>query len=190
MSGAARTAPWPVTPGPLVVLVGTMGVGKSTVGRLLAERLGVAHRDTDDDIVTGQGRAVVDLFREHGEAGFRALEKEAVRVALAEHDGVLSLGGGAVLDEGTRALLTGRHVVWLTMDEAEAVRRVAGDRGRPLLAAGDAAGRWAALDRARRPLYEQVAACAVTTDGRTPQEVTAAVLDTLERRGAAGTPAP
>lgn len=179
-----RAVPRPVATGPLVVLVGPMGVGKSTVGRLLAERLGVAHRDTDDDLVTDQGKSVAELFGEHGEAGFRALEKEAVRVALAEHEGVLSLGGGAVLEQDTRSLLAGRHVVWLSMAGTEAVRRLADEGTRPLLA-GDAAGRWAALARARRSLYEEVAACHVPTDGRTPAQVVAAVLETLPRRSSA-----
>ncbi|OSZ55238.1 shikimate kinase, partial [Streptomyces pharetrae CZA14] len=97
--------------GPVVVLVGPMGVGKSTVGRLLAERLGVEYRDTDDDIVAEQGRAIADIFVDEGEPYFRAVEKRAVHQALAEHDGVLALGGGAILDPDTRALLAGRPVV-------------------------------------------------------------------------------
>ncbi|MFE5759275.1 shikimate kinase, partial [Streptomyces massasporeus] len=90
--------------GPLVVLVGPMGVGKSTVGRLLAERLGVSYRDTDDDIVAEQGRSIAEIFVDEGESAFRAVEKAAVRRALGEHDGVLALGGGAILDTDTRAL--------------------------------------------------------------------------------------
>ncbi|MCT7356561.1 AAA family ATPase, partial [Streptomyces sp. 15-116A] len=82
--------------GPLVVLVGPMGVGKSTVGRLLAERLGVAYRDTDDDIIAERGRTVAEIFAGEGEAAFRAAEARAVADALAGHDGVLALGGGAV----------------------------------------------------------------------------------------------
>ena len=88
-----------------VVLVGPMGVGKSTVGVLLAERLGCRFRDTDEDIVAEQGRTVADIFVDEGEPVFRAVEKQAVRRALAEHDGVLALGGGSILDADTRALL-------------------------------------------------------------------------------------
>jgi shikimate kinase len=88
---------------PLVVLVGPMGVGKSTVGRLLAERLAVGYRDTDDDIVAARGRSIAEIFVDEGEAAFRAVEKGAVRAALDGHDGVLALGGGAILDAGTRA---------------------------------------------------------------------------------------
>ncbi|QIJ65851.1 shikimate kinase [Streptomyces sp. JB150] len=169
--------------GPLVVLVGPMGVGKSTVGRLLAERLGVGYRDTDDDIVAEQGRAIADIFATEGEPHFRALEKRAVRRALAGHDGVLALGGGAVLDPDTRALLAGQRVVYLTMEAGEAARRIGPDTTRPLLAV-DPQERWRALAEARRPLYTEVARAMVATDGRTPAEVARAVLDALELKHA------
>ncbi|WP_432139822.1 MULTISPECIES: shikimate kinase [unclassified Streptomyces] len=169
--------------GPLIVLVGPMGVGKSTVGRLLAERLGVGYRDTDDDIVVAQGRPVSDIFVEEGEPAFRALEKEAVREALAGHDGVLALGGGAVLDADTRALLAGRRVVYLSMDVEEAVRRTGLGVARPLLAVNPRK-QWRELMEARRHLYEQVATAVVATDGRTPEDVTRAVLDALELKEA------
>ncbi|MFI2414193.1 shikimate kinase [Streptomyces sp. NPDC018947] len=172
-----------MTTGPLIVLVGPMGVGKSTVGRLLAERLGVGHRDTDEDIVTEQGRAIADIFVDEGEAAFRALEKQAVRRALTEHAGVLALGGGAVLDDGTRGLLAGRRVVYLSMDVEEAVRRTGLNVARPLLAVNPRK-QWRELMEARRHLYEEVATVVVATDGRTPEEVTRAVLDALELKEA------
>ncbi|NUP36402.1 MAG: shikimate kinase [Streptomyces sp.] len=155
---------------PRVVLVGLMGVGKSTVGRLLAERLGVGYRDTDDDIVAAEGRSIAEIFVAEGEPVFRAIEKRAVHRALAEHDGVLALGGGAILDADTRALLAGQRVVYLSMTAEEAIRRVGLDRARPLLAA-DPHGRWRVLMEARRHLYEEVADAVVATDGRTPEEV-------------------
>ena len=83
---------------PLVVLVGPPGAGKSTVGHALASRLAVAYRDTDDDVVAALGKPVADIFVTDGEAAFRAAERAAVSTALAEHDGVLCLGGGAVTD--------------------------------------------------------------------------------------------
>ncbi|MGX1680544.1 shikimate kinase [Streptomyces althioticus] len=168
---------------PRLVLTGPMGVGKSTVGRLLAERLGVGYRDTDDDIVAAQGRAVSDIFVEDGEPAFRALEKEAVRQALASHDGVLALGGGAVLDPDTRALLAGERVVYLSMDVEEAVRRTGLGAARPLLAVNPRK-QWRELMEARRHLYEETATAVVPTDGRTPEEVAEAVLDALEQKEA------
>ncbi|MEU0739632.1 shikimate kinase [Streptomyces sp. NPDC006134] len=169
--------------GPLLVLVGPMGVGKSTVGQLLAQRLGVAYRDTDDDIVAGQGRAIADIFVDEGESAFRAIEKRAVHAALAEHDGVLALGGGAVLDPDTRALLAGHRVLYLSMDVEEAVRRTGLNTARPLLAVNPRR-QWRELMEARRHLYEEVATAVVATDGRTPDEVTEAALDALELKEA------
>ncbi|MEU4983833.1 shikimate kinase [Streptomyces sp. NPDC021969] len=169
--------------GPLVVLVGPMGVGKSSVGQLLAERLGAVFRDTDEDIVTAQGRSIAEIFVDEGEPVFRELEKEAVRTALGEHDGVLALGGGAVLDADTRALLAGHRVVYLSMDVEEAVRRTGLNVARPLLAVNPRK-QWRELMEARRHLYEEVATAVVATDGRTPEEVTQAALDAVELKEA------
>jgi shikimate kinase len=168
---------------PVVVLVGPMGVGKSTVGRLLAERLTVGYRDTDDDIVAEQGRAIAEIFVDEGEAAFRAIEKDAVRQALAEHDGVLALGGGSILDEDTRALLAGQRVLYLSMDVEEAVKRTGLNAARPLLAVNPRK-QWRELMEARRHLYESIATAVVATDGRTPEEVTEIALDALELKEA------
>ncbi|MER7721734.1 shikimate kinase [Streptomyces flaveolus] len=168
---------------PLIVLVGPMGVGKSTVGQLLAERLGTAYRDTDEDIVSAQGRTIAEIFVDEGEPAFRVLEKRAVHTALAEHDGVLALGGGAILDADTRGLLAGRRVVYLSMDVEEAVKRTGLNAARPLLAVNPRK-QWRELMEARRHLYEEVATAVVATDGRTPEEVTQAALDALELKEA------
>ncbi|MFF4370103.1 shikimate kinase [Streptomyces sp. NPDC001594] len=168
-----------MTGGPLVVLVGPMGSGKSTVGALLAERLGVPYRDTDADIVAAQGREISDIFVDEGEPYFRELERDAVAAAVAGHTGVLALGGGAVLDAGTRALLAGLPVAYLSMDVEEAVRRVGLGAARPLLAVNPRR-QWRELMDARRPLYTEVARVVVATDERTPEEVAQAVLDALE----------
>ncbi|GAA4581106.1 shikimate kinase [Actinocorallia cavernae] len=169
--------------GPRLVLVGPMGVGKSTVGRLLAERLDVGYRDTDDDIVAAEGREISEIFVDEGEEHFRALEKAAVATALTEHRGVLALGGGAVLDADSRALLAPHPVVYLSMDVEEAVRRTGLNVARPLLAVNPRK-QWRELMEARRHLYEEVATAVVTTDGRTPEEVTQAALDALELKKA------
>lgn len=168
---------------PVVVLVGPMGVGKSTVGQLLAERLGVVYRDTDDDIVAEQGRTIAEIFVDEGEAAFRAIEKAAVHRALAEHEGVLALGGGSILDADTRALLGGQRVVYLSMDVEEAVKRTGLNAARPLLAVNPRK-QWRELMEARRSLYEEVATAVVATDGRTPEEVTQVALDALELKEA------
>ncbi|MFF1358819.1 shikimate kinase [Streptomyces sp. NPDC058297] len=169
--------------GPLVVLVGPMGVGKSTVGELLAEWLGCPYRDTDADIVAAQGRPIADIFVDEGEPHFRALERQAVSAAVAEHPGVLALGGGAILDESTRALLAPLPVVYLSMDVEEAVKRTGLNTARPLLAVNPRR-QWRELMEARRHLYTEVARVVVPTDDRTPEEVARAVLDALELKKA------
>ncbi|WP_327120592.1 3-dehydroquinate synthase [Streptomyces sp. NBC_01341] len=173
--------------GPLIVLVGPMGVGKSTVGELLAERLGAGYRDTDADIVATAGKAISEIFFDEGEEHFRALEREAVKAAVDQHTGVLALGGGAVLDDATRALLAGRPVVYLSMDVDEAVRRVGLNTARPLLAVNPRR-QWRELMDARRHFYEEVALATVATDDRTPEEVARAILDVLELPERTGEP--
>ncbi|MFF5725730.1 3-dehydroquinate synthase [[Kitasatospora] papulosa] len=175
---------------PLIVLVGPMGVGKSTVGELLADRLGTTYRDTDADVVAAAGKSIAEIFFDEGEERFRALERRAVRDAVAEHPGVLALGGGAVLDGTTRELLAGHRVVYLSMDVDEAVRRVGLNTARPLLAVNPRR-QWRELMDARRHLYEDVAGATVATDERTPEEVAQAVLDAtgLPERTAAAVPA-
>ena len=166
---------------PRAVLVGPMGAGKTTVGRILAERWGVAMRDTDADVEASVGKTVQDVFVDEGEEAFRALEKQAVATALAEHDGVLSLGGGAVLDPDTRAALTGRPVVFLRVGLADASRRVGLGQGRPLLL-GNVRSRIRTLLEERTPVYESVAALVVETDGRTPAEIAAEIAARLEEQ--------
>ncbi|MEV6440277.1 3-dehydroquinate synthase [Streptomyces anulatus] len=165
--------------GPLVVLVGPMGVGKSTVGELLAARLGTTYRDTDADVVAEAGKPIAEIFYDEGEEHFRALERRAVEAAVAGHTGVLALGGGAVLDAATRELLAGRPVAYLSMDVDEAVRRVGLGAARPLLAVNPRR-QWRELMDARRHLYEEVARTVVATDENTPEEVAQAIIDALE----------
>ncbi|WP_322747538.1 MULTISPECIES: shikimate kinase [unclassified Frankia] len=155
---------------PVVVLVGPPGSGKTTVGQVLARRLGTAFRDTDADVARHAGMPVGDIFIERGEDAFRALERDAVARALTEHEGVLALGGGAVLDAATRASLRGHLVVHLDVRVSDAVARVGLARDRPLLVEGPRT-RITAMLRARAPLYAEVATAVVDTAGRTPEEV-------------------
>lgn len=163
---------------PIVVLIGTMGAGKTTVGRILARELGVEFRDTDHDVEERTGRTIADIFVEDGEAAFRALEKDAVATALSTHDGVLALGGGAVLDVDTRALLTGHTVAFLRVGLADASSRVGLGAARPMLL-GNVRGRVKQLLDERTPIYESLATISVDTDGRTPAEVATEVRAAL-----------
>jgi len=165
--------------GPRAVLVGPMGAGKTTVGRILAERWGVSVRDTDHDIEQVAGKTVQDIFVDDGEAAFRTLERTAVATALAEHDGVLSLGGGAVLDPTTQTALAGHPVVFLKVGLADASRRVGLGQGRPLLL-GNVRSRIKTLLEERTPIYESVATLVVDTDGRPPAEIAAEIATRLE----------
>lgn len=167
--------------GPVLVLVGPSGAGKTTIGQLLAERLGVGFLDTDAAVAARAGKPVPEIFFDDGEPVFRALEQEAVAAALTEHTGVLALGGGAVLAEPTRRRLAGHRVVFLTVGLADAVRRVGLARDRPLLALNPRAELRVMLAR-RQPVYESVATLTVPTDGRTPEEVAAEVLAAVPDR--------
>ena len=178
--------------GPRVVLIGPPGCGKSTVAGVLAERLGLAARDTDTDVEVVAGKSVADVFLEDGEPRFRALEREAVTQALAVHDGVLALGGGAVLDEYTQAALeayaaAGGVVVFLDVSLAHAGPRVGFNQARPLLL-GNPRAKWQALMDGRRPVYERLATLRVLTDARTPGQV-AHEIETALGEAPSATPA-
>ncbi|GAB6985921.1 shikimate kinase [Nocardioides pyridinolyticus] len=165
----------------MIVLIGPMGAGKTTVAGLVARRLGTTARDTDHDVEATAGRPISEIFVDEGEAAFRTLERAAVAEAVATHDGVLALGGGAVLDPGTRDLLAGHEVVFLRVGLADAVKRVGLGTSRPLLL-GNVRGRIKALLDERTPVYESVATLVVDTDGRSPQDVAEEIVTTLARK--------
>jgi shikimate kinase len=164
---------------PTLVIVGPPGAGKTTVGRVLARRLGVAFADVDAMIEQRTGRAIADLFLEDGEDGFRTLERQVVAEALGSHDGVLALGGGAVLAAETRALLRAHRVVHLSVGLADGLRRTGMSTARPLLAGVNPRATFKALLDARAPLYREVATVQVATDRRSANQVARAVLEAI-----------
>lgn len=165
---------------PKAVLVGLPGSGKSTIGRRLAKALGVGLLDTDVAIEQRTGRSIADIFATDGEQEFRRIEEDVVRAALADQDGVLSLGGGAVTSPGVRAALAGHTVVYLEISAAEGVRRTGGNTVRPLLAGPDRAEKYRALMAKRAPLYRRVATMRVDTNRRNPGAVVRHILSRLQ----------
>jgi shikimate kinase len=153
-----------------------MGAGKSTVGRLLAGRLGVPFVDSDQELTARTGRTPREIFATDGEPVFRALERELVAELVTDAtDRVLALGGGALEDPATRAVLRDAVVVHLDVSHEAMLARVGRDPGRPILARPG-------LDRLHRnrlAAYRAAAQVDVTTDGRTPQQVVEAVLASL-----------
>ena len=162
---------------PRYVVVGPPGAGKTTVSELLAARLGLPFRDADADIVALAGKPISDIFTDDGEPVFRAMEEEAVAKALVEHEGVLALGGGAVLSAATRERLQEHTVVFLNVGMAEGVRRTGLAANRPLLTGINPRATFKALLDARLPLYREVATIEVLTDSLDPEQVTDAVIE-------------
>jgi shikimate kinase len=158
-----------------IVIVGAPGSGKSTVGVMLAEQLGVAFRDVDAVIVERAGKPIAEIFTDDGEAAFRTLE-EQVTAELLELPGVLSLGGGAVLSPATRAALRGKRVVWLRIGLSQSVKRVGLDTARPLLL-GNVRGQLLKLLNERAALYAEVATEVVDTDDKTPAQVVEMIMN-------------
>jgi shikimate kinase len=157
-----------------VVLIGPMGAGKSSVGKRVARALDVPFFDTDAAIARDHG-AIDRIFEEKGEPYFRALEREAVSVGLAA-GGVVSLGGGAVLDERTQADLAAHRVVLLTVAPRVVAIRVRGS-SRPLLQGDDAAARWSAIYEERRPIYERLADVSFDTSSGPMQNVVDRIVE-------------
>lgn len=157
---------------PAAVLVGPPGAGKTTVGQAIAARLGVVFGDTDHMIEERAGKPIPEIFIDDGEPAFRALERETIATALETFEGVLALGGGAILDPGTRDALRPHTVVFLSVELPAAVKRVGLGAGRPLLSVNPRATLKFLLEQ-RRPLYESVATHTVHTDEREPDEIAA-----------------
>jgi shikimate kinase len=164
---------------PPVVLIGPPGAGKTTVGTMVAALVGVGFTDTDAIVEAAAGKPVSDIFVQDGESEFRRLERDAVAAALSDGDGVVGLGGGAVMDRRTQALLAGRRVVYLETGFTELAKRVGLDRARPLLIGTNPRAQLKALLEARLPVYEKLAWLTVRTDGRDPGQIAAEIAGAL-----------
>ena len=164
---------------PKAVLVGLPGSGKSTIGRRLAKALKLTLLDTDAAIEETTGRTIADIFTTDGEKEFRRIEEGVIRSALQTHDGVLSLGGGAVTTPGVRDALSGHTVIYLEISAAEGVRRTGGSTVRPLLAGPDRGEKFRKLMSERVPLYRRIATIRVNTNRRNPGAVVRHIVHRL-----------
>lgn len=162
------------------VFIGMPGAGKTTVGKQVAQALGVAFRDSDDLIEEREGRSIPEIFESVGESGFRAIEAEVIRDALEDFDGVLSLGGGAVVTAATRDILQDYPVFLIDVDNEELVRRLTSSSIVRPLVAQDPSGRVATLRREREDLYRRSARYTVYSDGRPARRVARQVLAILD----------
>jgi shikimate kinase len=165
---------------PKAVLIGLPGSGKSTIGRRLAKAMGLTMLDTDAAIEEKTGRTIAEIFANDGEQEFRRIEEEVIRDALRTHDGILSLGGGAVTTPGVREALAGQAVVFLEITAAEGIRRTGSNTARPLLAGPDHAEKYRKLMNDRVPLYRRVATIRVNTNRRNPGAVVRYIISRLE----------
>ena len=188
-SPSSPSGPVPGASGrPVAVVIGPPGAGKSTIGRRLAAALGVRWHDTDAAIEAAEGASISNLFVDHGEEHFRALERAEVARALGQDGVVVSLGGGAPMDPQTQALLAGHTVVFLDVGIADASRRIGFEGNRPLLMMNPRAS-WTKMMNERRATYERLSTLRVDTAGRKPAEIVAEVVAALgqDRPGRAAT---
>jgi len=163
--------------GPLAVFIGPMGAGKTRIGKRVARTLDVPFTDTDKVIVAAHG-PIVDIFDQHGEPHFRALERDAVHAALTA-DGIVSLGGGAVLDPDTRRELTALPVVYLSVTAEAVAARLGGDN-RPLVRGG--IDDWQRIYDARRDIYDELATLELDTSRQPYDRLAQEVVTWLENR--------
>lgn len=162
-----------------IALIGAPGSGKSTVGALLAARLGLPFFDVDAEIEAAQGRTIAEIFAADGEAGFRTLEREAT-LALLDGPGVVSLGGGAPMTPAIADALAGVETIWLKVEAHDAFKRIGLNDNRPLLAGGGIRARLIAMLRERTPVYAACGRRHVDTSGREPVAVVEDIVDQLQ----------
>lgn len=172
-------------PSRTIALVGLMGVGKTSIGRRLAQRLGLPFVDADAEIEAAAGCTIEEIFERHGESAFRDGERRVIARLLGEPPHVLATGGGAFMDQATRALMRERAVtVWLRADLELMLVRVARRNNRPLLKAGEPRAVLERLIAARYPIYAEADISVDSIDGP-PEATVERVLAALAERGAA-----
>ena len=162
-----------------IILMGFMGAGKTTIGKKLSKALNWEFIDTDAYIEEEQGRKISDIFAEDGEMAFRDMETDLLkRLQNGENQFVLSIGGGMPVREENRALLRNLGtVVYLKTSKEEIIRRVSGDKKRPLLQGGDLEEKVTNLMNVRECIYIETAHVEIVTDGKTPEQVVKEIQD-------------
>jgi shikimate kinase len=166
---------------PRVILIGPMGSGKTTIGSLLAEKLGISFRDTDQLIEEQEAKTVSQIFLDQGEDVFRAIEKRVLREELLTDGTVLSLGGGAPISVDAQSALRAiaSHIIFLDVSLSTVAPRIGFNRDRPLLL-NNPRGQWQTLMEARRPIYEAIADATINVDDKSEEEIVTIVLSSLE----------
>lgn len=168
-----------------ICLVGPMGAGKSTIGRKLASRLGLAFIDCDDEIESRTGTTIPVIFDIEGESGFREREEKILTELLDNSNTVIATGGGCVLRENNRAgLKSADQVIYLATDIEEQLKRTSKSRHRPLLDTADRESRVREIARVREPLYEEVATLTIHSQGRRANAVVQEIIDQLDHANA------
>ena len=166
---------------PRVILIGPMGSGKTTIGSLLAQRLGLNFRDTDHLIEEQEGKTVSQIFLDQGEDAFRVIEKRVLREELLTDGTVLSLGGGAPISIDAQSALRAisSRIIFLDISLSTVAPRIGFNRDRPLLL-NNPRGQWQTLMEARRPIYEAIADATINVDDKSEEEIVTIALSSLE----------
>jgi shikimate kinase len=165
---------------PRAILIGAPGAGKTTVGEVLARDLGCSFADSDQLVETAHGQSVADIFFNKGEPVFRDWESQSITRALSEFDGVLSLGGGAVMNSDTASELAEitSPIFWLEVSSSVAFRRAGLSAPRPLLV-GNVRANLVALLETRTPIYESLATHRIDANTLDPQQIAQQISDLL-----------
>ena len=165
-----------------IVLIGPPGSGKSSVGKALSRKLSRPWIDTDTEVESRAGKKISEIFLEDGEATFRAIESDVVDEVMGSEAGIVSLGGGSVLNEASqKRITTAKEVVFLDVSISNAAPRVGFNKDRPLLAINPRQ-QWLQLMEKRRPVYESLATITVSTDNKKPDQVADEIIEAIEQR--------